>query len=499
MQTNTRVGLGVLGVAAILGILGDMLLRVDSWGLNIGVWIGALVAALLLLAWRQQVCLLGEGRWLLLPALLFAVLFAWRDSATLKALDGLALLIALALAAVCGRVGSLRIVGVMTYAYHLLIAGLNVAFGPILLLLSDIAWKEIPGQGWRRRAFAIGRGLLLALPLLVVFGALFASADPVFDYYLSAVFRFDFDSLGTHLFIILFCAWGVAGWMRGMLLREEPAGWDRADRQFVSLGGVEIVIVLGLLDLLFLTFVLLQLRMLFGGAALVRATTDLTFAEYARNGFFELVAASALALPLLLLAHWLLRKERAVEERLFRLLAGGQVLLLFVIMASAVQRMRLYQIAYGLTELRFYTMAFMGWLAVLFLLFVATVLRGRRERFAFGALLSGFLAVGVLHALNPDARIIRANVANMRAGHVFDVDYNTSLSADAIPALVSRLSDLPLSERRSTAGYLLKEATSLSQSRDWRCWSLARSQGLQAIQKDRVALTQDLTPIDLTP
>src|SRR5262245_41251763 len=95
------------------------------------------------------------------------------------------------------------------------------------------------------------------------------------------------------------------------------------------------------------------------------------------QGFFELVGVAALVLPLLLAAHWLLRKEKARDEIVFRVLAGAQIALLFVMMVSAFQRMRLYQREYGLTELRVYTTVFMGWLAVVFVWFTMTVLRGR--------------------------------------------------------------------------------------------------------------------------
>ena len=102
------------------------------------------------------------------------------------------------------------------------------------------------------------------------------------------------------------------------------------------------------------------------------------------QGFFQLVTVSALVLLLLLSAHWLLRKDALKTESIFHGLAGVQIALLFVIMASAVQRMRLYQSEYGLTELRLYTMAFMGWLFLVCVWFCATVLRERRERFVFG-------------------------------------------------------------------------------------------------------------------
>src|SRR5262249_38358145 len=150
-------------------------------------------------------------------------------------------------------------------------------------------------------------------------------------------------------------------------------------RPIYRLGFVEIATALALLDLLFLAFVLVQFRYFFGGADVVLSSTHLTYAHYARHGFFELVTVAALAVPLLLMAHALLRGARPAQTRLFRLLAGALVALLFVIMLSAVQRMRLYQREYGLTELRVYTTAFMGWLAAVFLWLCATVLRGRRE------------------------------------------------------------------------------------------------------------------------
>src|SRR5262249_45664745 len=151
---------------------------------------------------------------------------------------------------------------------------------------------------------------------------------------------------------------------------------------------------------------------------------------------FELVTVTALVLPLLLLMEWLLHKDNPGQLRLFRWLAGLQVILLFVIMSSALQRMRLYQREFGLTELRLYTTAFMGWLAVVFSWFVVTVLQGKRERFAFGMLVTGFLAIAVLHFLNPDDFITRTNLARAVAGRSFDAKYATSLSADAAPALI---------------------------------------------------------------
>ena len=124
------------------------------------------------------------------------------------------------------------------------------------------------------------------------------------------------------LFLVCFFAWITAGVLWAGLMARIPQNLVLPRPRVVSLGIVEVGVVLGLLDLLFLTFVVIQVRYLFGGAGHVAATAGLTYAEYARHGFFELVTVTALALPLLLLAHWLLRAETRAHEVVFKALAG---------------------------------------------------------------------------------------------------------------------------------------------------------------------------------
>jgi hypothetical protein len=75
---STRLPHAILVAAPILGILADYLLRGGPPGLNVFLWVAALVAAMLGLARVHRVPLLGEGRWLLIPALLFAAAVAWQ-------------------------------------------------------------------------------------------------------------------------------------------------------------------------------------------------------------------------------------------------------------------------------------------------------------------------------------------------------------------------------------------------------------------------------------
>jgi hypothetical protein len=204
------------------------------------------------------------------------------------------------------------------------------------------------------------------------------------------------------------------------------------------------VIILGLVDLLFLGFVIVQVPYLFGGMELVQNTPDFKLAEYARRGFGELVAVAALVLPMLLVSHWVLRRDTGRPENIFRILAGVQIALLFVIMASAAQRLILLtgELGYGMTTVRFYPMVFMIWLAVVFGWFALTVFRGARRHFAWGALWSAIVILGATNLMNPDAFIVRTNLNLMQQGREFDVHYNSSLSDDGLPELLDSIESM---------------------------------------------------------
>jgi hypothetical protein len=248
-----------------------------------------------------------------------------------------------------------------------------------------------------------------------------------------------------------------------------------------ALAPAEIAFALSLLNVLFLAFLAVQVRYLFGGASLVEVTPGLTYAEYARRGFFELIAAAALVVPLLLIADWSAADDGSRSRRVLRATSTLLVLLLAGVLASAAYRMRLYQHAYGLTEQRLYVSVFMVWLTAVLAWMAATVLRGRRRGFAFAAIAGGIACVAALHALNPHALIARINLQRAAAGAEYDGRYLRSLSADAVPVLVARLPSLPATERCRVHA-MLEERWTGERPGGWRTWNLgdARARRLVA-------------------
>ncbi len=355
---------------------------------------------------------------------------------------------------------------------------------------------------------AVVRGLLLGAPLLLVFGALFVGADEVFEGIVAGLVGPAIEDWGPHLILTAVLTWLAAGYLTGFLTGTRVrhtlvvilAGRIRRP----SIGAVEAAIALGLVALLFTAFVAVQFRYLFGGAGLVEVTPGLTYAEYAREGFGRLTLASALVLPTLLVTDWLLGSPGRGGRTVFLFLGGLQLILLVLVIASAFQRVIVYTQAYGFTESRLYGVVFLGWLTLLGFWFAASVLRGRRERFAAPALLSGVaVVVGLLFA-NPDAVIVRANLshagialdagaAGLPVGPGFDAAYLASLSADAVPTLLGVLPRLPHDSRCIVARALLDRWESAAEL-DWRSWNVPRVRAHRRVRADAEALRRLSAP-----
>lgn len=454
--------------ALALGVLADMLVRAPGRpGLNVALWALAGVLVLSLLLGRRAEPVARESLWLVTGALGFAAALALRDA---EALAVLALLSAIALLGLAAG-QSARPWATRAQVGDLVVAAARVG---VLCLAGPLGWgRGAPSEagrsgGWPRQVRTVVRGTVMALPALLVVAALLMSADAVFARMVREAFVIDIEPLVDHVLFAAVIAWPTAGLLRAFLV-DDGAVTDRLHVPRSPFAVAEVCVALWLLNLLFAAFLAVQLRYLFGGTDLVGVVPGLTYADYARRGFFELIATTALVVPMLLVADWAASPDGS--RRLLRVTMLVLVVLLVGVIASAAYRMRLYQAAYGLTELRLYASVFIAWLAVVLGWLVLTVLRGRRDRFVFGAILAGLACVAALHLLNPHALIVRVNIERAAAGAEVDAAYLGSLGADAVPTLLARIEELPVEERCRVATMLLDRWTG-ERPGGWRTWNL---------------------------
>src|SRR4029077_8411367 len=261
------LGLEILGAGAALGVAGDTLLRAVPWGLNALICTAGLVGAAAALVRRHHVAVSSDAPWLAAAALLIGSNFVARDSGTLQAFDTIGLVIVFAVAFLSIQGLSLR----GREVWHYLRGGFDAArsawFGVFPLVGRDVTWSELP-EGRLRQVRAVALGGTVAFPLLVVFGALFSSADVVFHDVVADLFKIDFGSVMGHIALFGIFAGLSAGYLRGAMLRPTPSHSPADGDAKLTLGIIPVATALGLVDLLLLVFVVIQLRYLFGGADL---------------------------------------------------------------------------------------------------------------------------------------------------------------------------------------------------------------------------------------
>jgi hypothetical protein len=463
LEVERRADGRVLAAAAVAAVMTDLALRSGVAGV---------AGALLVVA--VAACLLASGRvtnpqaqGLVAAAVVFGAWLPVRMSPWLLPLDVLAaglLLVAGASLARGGSVLDLSLPRAVSRAVH---AAAHAIAAPAFLVRTaeDGDLPRLSGLP------ALLRGLAVAVPVLAVLGLLLGSADPVF----AGFFRWlRPETVLLHAALLTLGAWGMGG-----LLRLSSAG-DLPPLPDVRrpLGPVEATVVLGSLVALFGAFAIAQLIALSDGGRHVIETAGLTYAEYARSGFFQLLAVAAITLVVLLAVHAATNFDDGAARWRVLSLAEVAVALTLVIVVVALRRLALYEDAFGLTMLRLYSLVFALWVAAVFVALGAYLAGAGRDKAWFppAAAAGGLLAVLVLNVVNPEALVVRHNVDHAARSGRFDPGYLAELSDDAVPALVDALPTLPPEAREA-----VREAVCAGSGSDdgpftgWAAWNRSRA------------------------
>ncbi len=336
---------------------------------------------------------------------------------------------------------------------EMLTGGLQLAQSALIDPIRLLIWRakafsdtsaEAKKVAWRK-VWSLMGGLLIALPLLVVLGALLASADLIFRARLSGLFTWlTLENLPEFLFrgtYILILAYLLAGVLIHALTCSGDEKTFEPDGPFFKpfLGQIEAFTVLALVNILFLSFILIQFHYFFAGSVNI-SLEGFTYAEYARRGFFELVVVAMISLGL----HYLLSMVTMLTDRRTRHIFSGLGLLLLsqvgLMLVSAFQRLSLYEAAYGFTTLRTLTHVFMIWLGILLGAAALMEILNQFKRLALTLILVFFGFTLTLNLLNVDGFIAKRNIEHAMAGHPLDAAYLLwNLSDDGIPTLYDYL------------------------------------------------------------
>ncbi|HSX17444.1 MAG TPA: DUF4173 domain-containing protein [Patescibacteria group bacterium] len=346
----------------------------------------------------------------------------------------------------------------------------------------------------------IVRGVLIALPVLVLFVALFSSADLVFRKYITDVFNVHFNGqFVAHGFWIIAATAvfvGVFGYLQkgpaalSSLASKNGQAVEKPRRQ--GFGLTEASILFGSLNVLFLAFILVQLAYLFGGEHNI-TVQGFTYAEYARKGFFELLAVAVISFLLILGAEKALTIKDQKHSVRFKFLSAALILQVMVVMVSAFKRMALYESAYGFTSLRLYVQIAIVWLAVVFCILLYKIFKDQRDStFAFLSFTSLILLLAFINIINVDAFVAHKNISRYYATGKLDVGYLSSLSDDGVTTIITLADSKDTNLRQDIAGSLYQKRLSLqTKDRYWQSANLSRKAALKALDSKAAWIEQN--------
>ncbi|MFF4616355.1 DUF4153 domain-containing protein [Nonomuraea jabiensis] len=344
----------------------------------------------------------------------------------------------------------------------------------VMLALGPVPWflaQPLKKLSARRRVMPMLAALGITAVLLLVFGLLFASADAVFASFLERLTTAPDWAESAPQRIFLFALFAVL-LAAVVLVALRPVVDPVGPEMKFSVSRSVWIVPLTAVNLLFASFVAVQITALFGGNTWVLKTAGLTYAEYARQGFFQLVVVSVFVLGIVAVAGGLLKVERR-ERWLLAVLLGVLCGLTMVVLASALHRMNLYTEAYGLSRLRLSVQATVWWLGTLFAL---VLLAGAARLLGRGSgwlprtvvLVTG-LGLGAFAIVNPDLQVAHTQV-EVRGVTKLDSDYLGDLGAEAVPAL----DELPEPQRSCVLADVVA-ANGLSRPDPWNGWNLDRA------------------------
>lgn len=276
-------------------------------------------------------------------------------------------------------------------------------------------------------------GLSAAVPLFAFVWLLLMSADRVFMHMTVKMFRalnlLNVAGAACMAVFMFFAAYGLLAYLCERHLSEQAAEHKKAESM------VAVTVALPL-TLLYVVFCGVQIVCLFLGNV---DMVGMTYAEYARQGFFQLLFVCILNLALVLAGGHFFR-----ESALLKTLLTVMSLCTYIMIFSSGMRMILYIRHYYLTFLRILVL----WaLAVIFLLLTGVLIRIFAP--GFPLFRYGIAVVSVLYILlsfsRPDYWIAACNLGNSEGESVhrfFDADayhdywYLSGLCADAAPVIL---------------------------------------------------------------
>ena len=272
------------------------------------------------------------------------------------------------------------------------------------------------------------KGLIFAVPVLIVLAIVLISADPVFGKLADNLLK------NIHERIIISLLLFVPLFALSLIKLKEKVSFEKEEIKQLIHKGYELSVVLGGIALLFGAFIVVQSQYLFsslGERQLEQlGITSLTYSEYVNKGFFELMIATVISIGVLSYVLTFIKRITGNEKKIIQVLSSAVILETFLIILSAAQRVNLYQIEHGLTRARIFGTIFLVYLTILLVIYLFHLFINMSQKKFFYSMVSSVLLFFLsINLINIDGMI--ATTYKPTVNKEIDYTYLSYLSPDA--------------------------------------------------------------------
>ncbi len=469
-----------LGLALVFNILffGKLI------GISVLIFVGVLLGAVFLFG-RYHELPFRKSWWLVALIVFFSLMPAVRANEFLTFLN------------VCAVFGLLMVLahelsGTPVFLMKLRDYVALIILGPFRMIGRGLSAVALVGQIHskvkdRDVLLRIIKGVVMALPILIVFGLLFQKADLAFAHFLDGFLNISVSERSMQYTVLLIFAFAASlSFLSYIFFPKEAKPLLLHDQQKPLVQGgreIEVLVFLGLIATLFLVFIGFQVTYLFGGETNI-INTGFTYAEYARRGFWELLIAALLSLAILLAAEKYAGNELKQDKR-FLVPALILITEVVIVIISAFKRLALYIDAYGMTSLRFYVAGFIGLLLVLFVILAVKFIKSKPEQFfAFSTLLAVAGFIMAVNVVNPDAFIAASNMERFKQTGKIDTLTIELLSADAEREKLELVNIIEGQDKDSLRQHLQEQRGMLEEvNAHWQSANMSRARALKFLKE----------------
>jgi hypothetical protein len=326
-------------------------------------------------------------------------------------------------------------------------------------------------------------GLCISFPILLVIMMLLSSADMVFNNILSSIPSFigfftrsqiSIINNSIAIFIItliiatyLYCY----GWNLFIVNTNSNVNNNstpiKPKRFFDS---TILITVLIMINLVYILFSIIQFSYLFGGG-LNALPNGLTYSEYARHGFFELIFVSVINFAIILIALYFSDLKQKVSGIILKTLVFILGITTYIMAYSSYYRMNLYETQYGYTYLRVFVYFFLLLESILLLITLFYTMYSRFNLVKVCICTFLILYIG-LNYINIDNVIAKKNVDRYFSTKKIDLKYLEQLSPDAIPQIKRLLNSNNMNIKYHTKLYIKRMDKALEKHTSWQEFNL---------------------------